>query len=823
MVTAHEAGNLLVPVLVEGASWGQHGARRFPDVSIDVPEVMTPAEGLVIKPRAAITAMFEQVAVDLSRTYFDAFMDQLESRVRKHLPATRTVASSQLARLSVAPGLPGAGQPMAGAASGADAFWYTSFGDEREAVPWAEFEAKLRTSMVTSDGAWEVALPTLKSAIETTGGEVKFATFRASFSTSDASFAETLKSMAETVESKETIFDITLRDASTKEVDERLDPTFIMVKLTATLSTVRSGIMDCFNEDDEEDLGDLAFLQGGDFAFVFKNGERWVKVRRSQEKSLKRGDLEELSIIPDTKGKRKAASEPEPEEEASVGASSNPNRDAATAILAQARTRQMEQMTAADVLADPALATQFNRMLTSAGGNEDTTTMIQLLSALQQNPNSAMAKQSIQQQFLSESTPMQVAGLSADAKSALSTALSGTDQASLEAQVQASVARTEKELAKEMAQFKQTMFAPVHGKKVAASGGDDQAKATVVVIGGGAGGGLAALALDRNPKLHVVLIDTKEYFEETPAVPRMMVEEDYEVFDAAHVEHKEYIVNGEVVVGRATAVTEEHVRVASRVIKFDYLIVATGTRYPSEIKTSNTSLEFRRKQMKTERQRIQAASKVVMIGGGLVGTELAGDVRAFFPDKEIEIVTRNTKLLPRMEGAHELAVGVLGQSPGAVKVRTEETVSFELDVNENCFLTSKDETIALDGTRVYNCTGYKPNNSMLPKEWLDEEGFLRAEATQTVPGVAKRNVFAVGDICEKSRHVDGERLSASAATHGMAAYKNIERLVEAGWTGIGDRPKLLKANLEKGNPTGKPSAFISLGKEKMVRCFLCPR
>ena len=77
---------------------------------------------------------------------------------------------------------------MAGAASGADAFWYTSFGDEREAVPWAEFEAKLRTSMVTSDGAWEAALPTLKSAIETTGGEVKFATFRASFSTSDASY-----------------------------------------------------------------------------------------------------------------------------------------------------------------------------------------------------------------------------------------------------------------------------------------------------------------------------------------------------------------------------------------------------------------------------------------------------------------------------------------------------------------------------------------------------------------------------------------------------------------------------------------------------------
>ena len=82
-----------------------------------------------------------------------------------------------------------------------------------------------------------------------------------------------------------------------------------------------------------------------------------------------------------------------------------------------------------------------------------------------------------------------------------------------------------------------------------------------------------------------------------------MMVEDYEVFDAAHVEHEEYIVNGEVVVGRATAVWR-NVRVASRVIEFDYLIVATGTRCPSEIKTSNTSLEFRRKQMKTEQQQI---------------------------------------------------------------------------------------------------------------------------------------------------------------------------------------------------------------------------
>lgn len=255
--------------------------------------------------------------------------------------------------------------------------------------------------------------------------------------------------------------------------------------------------------------------------------------------------------------------------------------------------------------------------------------------------------------------------------------------------------------------------------------------------------------------------------------------------------------------------------VGSRIIRFDFLIVATGTRYPSEIKTSNTSLEFRRKQMKTERQRILAASKIVMVGGGLVGTELAGEMRDFFPDKQVEIVTRNDKLLPRMEGAHELAMSVYSQEP-AVKVRVNEAVSFELDVNENCFQTSKDETIQLEGTRVYNCTGYKPNSEMMPKGWLDDKGFVKCDATQTVTAVAKRNVFVCGDVCEDSRFVGGERLAVFASNHAYAVYQNIETLVEAEWEGSGPRPKLLKALVDRGNPSGKPMALISLGKEKMI-------
>ena len=103
-----------------------------------------------------------EVAVDFSRTYFDAFMDKLEANVRKHMPGggTKLIAP---ARLSAAPGMPGAGPQSA--ASGADAFWFTSFGDQ-EQLAWEVFEASLRTSMVTAvDGSWEAAIPVLKSAI----------------------------------------------------------------------------------------------------------------------------------------------------------------------------------------------------------------------------------------------------------------------------------------------------------------------------------------------------------------------------------------------------------------------------------------------------------------------------------------------------------------------------------------------------------------------------------------------------------------------------------------------------------------------------------
>jgi pyruvate/2-oxoglutarate dehydrogenase complex dihydrolipoamide dehydrogenase (E3) component len=50
-----------------------------------------------------------------------------------------------------------------------------------------------------------------------------------------------------------------------------------------------------------------------------------------------------------------------------------------------------------------------------------------------------------------------------------------------------------------------------------------------------------------------------------------------------------------------------------------------------------------------------AATSFTVVGSGVVGTELSHDIKSFFPDKPVNVVTRSdVGFLPRVPGAHEL-------------------------------------------------------------------------------------------------------------------------------------------------------------------------
>lgn len=181
--------------------------------------------------------------------------------------------------------------------------------------------------------------------------------------------------------------------------------------------------------------------------------------------------------------------------------------------------------------------------------------------------------------------------------------------------------------------------------------GPDKKKKVVVVIGGGFTGTTVARMLDYNPAFYVILIDMKEYFEFTPGVLKAMV------FSAAgpsiRVPHTNFIKNGRVVVGEVRIVREHNVVVGYETIPFDYLVIATGSHYPSRIKTERaTSEKQRQAYLKIEEARIRKAKKILIIGGGLVGVELATEIKDRVPSSKVTIAHRHLHFLQRIPGGH---------------------------------------------------------------------------------------------------------------------------------------------------------------------------
>ena len=56
--------------------------------------------------------------------------------------------------------------------------------------------------------------------------------------------------------------------------------------------------------------------------------------------------------------------------------------------------------------------------------------------------------------------------------------------------------------------------------------------------------------------------------------------------------------------------------------------------------------------MRRERANLEAAARVLVVGGGVVGTELAADIKFELPEKEVVLAQGNAQLLPRIAGAH---------------------------------------------------------------------------------------------------------------------------------------------------------------------------
>src|SRR3989344_899840 len=167
----------------------------------------------------------------------------------------------------------------------------------------------------------------------------------------------------------------------------------------------------------------------------------------------------------------------------------------------------------------------------------------------------------------------------------------------------------------------------------------------VAIIGGGFCGVLCAKLLERKTKLKIILFDKKDSFEFTPAVPKLVIRKEY--CEKVSIPFSKIFKRTKFIQEEIINLTKEHVKGKGTEIKARYIIICSGAQYPISLKDKDEihTLKYCNEGIAIN-EFLKNAKKVLIIGGGLVGTEIAGEL-CTQTNKEILIVQARDRLIER--------------------------------------------------------------------------------------------------------------------------------------------------------------------------------
>lgn len=285
----------------------------------------------------------------------------------------------------------------------------------------------------------------------------------------------------------------------------------------------------------------------------------------------------------------------------------------------------------------------------------------------------------------------------------------------------------------------------------------------VVILGGGFCGALIAKKLDKKKELEVVLIDKKEYFEYSPSLSKLLLYPSYHKHII--VPYTQFLKHTRVITEPIVNITPKTVELQKEKLSFDYLVIATGIDYPIFLK--NTKHVFAVKsgiEVMQYSQKIQEANTILIIGGGLIGTEVAGELAKQTKQKDIILLHPHNRLLERnAKDVSRYAKKYLEKH--GVQIIFNERID---DQSNGVFITDAQRRIKAD-LGIW-CTGIKSNPwymKMFSPSVFTEQNALKVNHFLQLEGY--QNIFAGGDITS----IPEEKMAANAERHAQIISKNI--------------------------------------------------
>ncbi|MGH3720772.1 MAG: FAD-dependent oxidoreductase [Pseudonocardiaceae bacterium] len=298
---------------------------------------------------------------------------------------------------------------------------------------------------------------------------------------------------------------------------------------------------------------------------------------------------------------------------------------------------------------------------------------------------------------------------------------------------------------------------------------------SVVIVGGGYGGISVAKALD--DVVDVVLVDPKDSFVHSVAALRGVVSKEWA--ERMFFGYERLLSRGRVVRDRVVKVDSRGVTTAGgQRIEADYVVLASGSSYPYPAKMDvDDTAEALVKQAMT-REQLASASRVLLVGAGPVGLELAGEILDVWPDRTVTIVDVAEDILggaylPELRDSlhrqlDELGVRLVLGAPLVEEIAVVPGVSAPFSVSTTA-------GVEIDADIWFRCYGVVPQSDYLAGDLLSArrpDGFIDVDDRFRVAG--HDNVFAIGDV---TGIAEPKRASA-AQRHAQVVADNIAAMAQ---------------------------------------------
>lgn len=214
------------------------------------------------------------------------------------------------------------------------------------------------------------------------------------------------------------------------------------------------------------------------------------------------------------------------------------------------------------------------------------------------------------------------------------------------------------------------------------------------------------------------------------------------------------------------------------------MVLCTGTSYANQLKSTDSSSLYRTANLRKISRDITQAKRVLIVGAGLVGCELAAAIRqkslAAQRDTKVVLVDSLSEVLHRFplkqkRKAHEFLVNL-----GVDIVLNERITAIGSDENDEAYYGSSGRIYSRKEYVVLLATGVKVNTDILLNSTnescldicLDNRGYVRVKPTLQIEHWKYNHIFAGGDIT----NVIEEKTAYAATIAGVCIARNICRL-----------------------------------------------